>query len=128
MADKQKTILIVDDEEDLRDMYTIVLKSRGFEVLQAVNGFEALEWLERDYARIDLILLDVVMPGMDGFETLEKIKENEKFSVIPVIIFTNLDNEEDKKRASENAIAGYFVKSQHVPSELAEKISKILEK
>ena len=126
MADEHKTILIAEDEEDLRDMYTMALKSKGFEVLQAVNGIEALEWLDRDYSRIDLILLDVVMPGMDGFETLKKIKENEKFSRLPVIIITNLDNEEDMKQASENGVDAYFVKSKHIPAELAEEISKIL--
>ena len=128
MTDKHKTILIAEDEEDLRDMYTMSLKSKGFEVLQAVNGIEAMEWLERDYARIDMILLDVVMPGMDGFETLKRIKENEKFSRIPVIIITNLDNDEDMKQASENGVDAYFVKSKHIPADLAEEIRKILEK
>ena len=126
MAEEQKTILIAEDEEDLRDMYTMALKSKGFEVLQAVNGLEAMEWLERDYARISMILLDVVMPGLDGFETLKKIKENEKFSRIPTIMITNLDNEEDMKQASEGGVDGYFVKSKHIPAELADEISRIL--
>lgn len=128
MADEHKTILIAEDEEDLRDMYTMALKSKGFEVLQAVNGIEALEWLERDYTRVDLILLDVVMPGLDGFETLKKIKEDARYNKIPVIIITNLDNEEDMKQASENGVDAYFVKSKHIPAELAEEISKILDK
>jgi CheY-like chemotaxis protein len=68
------------------------------------------------------------MPGMDGFEALKKIKENEKFSRLPVIIITNLDNEEDMKQASENGVDAYFVKSKHVPADLAEEINKILNK
>ena len=128
MTVEQKTILIAEDEEDLRDMYTMALKNKGFEVLQAVNGIEALEWLERDCSRVNLIILDVVMPKMDGFEALKKIKENEKFSIIPVIIFTNLDNDEDMKQASENGVDGYFVKSKHTPTELAEEINRILDK
>ncbi|KKQ51530.1 MAG: Two-component hybrid sensor and regulator [Parcubacteria group bacterium GW2011_GWD2_38_11] len=120
-----KTILIAEDEDDLREMYTRALSNGGFEVLQAVNGAEALEWLEKKYNEINFILLDIVMPGMDGFEALGKIKKDERFGKIPVLVSTNLDNDEDKQQALELGAKEYFVKSQHTPMELVEKVNSI---
>lgn len=121
-----KTILIAEDEDDLREMYTIALKSKGFEVREAVNGIEALAWLEKSYTDIDLILLDVVMPGMDGFETLQNIKKDQRFNKIPVLVSTNLDNDEDRAQALGAGAVEYFVKSQHTPSELVAKVAAVL--
>ncbi len=127
MAENQKTILIAEDEDDLREMYSMALTNRGFEVLAAVNGVEALEHLEKRYMEIELILLDVVMPKMDGFETLEKIKKNEHFKSIPVVVSTNLDNNEDRQQALGMGAKEYFVKSQHTPTELVNKVEAVLE-
>lgn len=124
MADGQKTILIAEDEEDLREMYTQALSSQGFEVLQAINGEEAIEWLERRGNDIDMVLLDIVMPVLDGLETLKKIKANESLKKIPITVFTNLNNEEDKQQALGLGANDYFVKSQHTPAELVAKIKQ----
>ncbi|EKD46713.1 MAG: two component, sigma54 specific, Fis family transcriptional regulator [uncultured bacterium] len=126
MEKDAKRILIAEDEDDLREMYTMALQGKGIEVLQAENGIQALEWLEEKYAQIDLILLDIVMPGMDGFEALEKIKKDERFNKIPVIVSTNLDNDEDKVQAMDLGARDYFVKSQHTPSELVTEVETIL--
>lgn len=126
MSQDKKTILIAEDEVDLREMYTMALERADFEVLSAVNGVEALEWLDRRYTDIDLILLDIVMPGMDGFEALEKIKKDERFRKIPVLVSTNLDNDDDKQQSLGLGAKEYFVKSQHTPSELIAKIVSIL--
>lgn len=127
MEQDAKRILIAEDEDDLREMYTMALQGKGFEVLQAENGVQALEWLETKYAQIDLILLDIVMPEMDGFEALEKIKGDERFRKIPVIVSTNLDNDEDKAQAMGLGARDYFVKSQHTPSELVTEVEVILD-
>ncbi|HBI33852.1 MAG TPA: hypothetical protein DEA43_04395 [Candidatus Moranbacteria bacterium] len=126
MEQKIKTVLIVEDEEDLREIYSRALTVNGYEVLQATNGIEALEWLERKSEKIDLILLDIVMPGMDGFEALEKIKKNEKYEKIPVLVSTNLDNDDDRRQALGMGAKEYFVKSQHTPSELVAKVSAVV--
>lgn len=126
MEENKKTILIAEDEEDLREMYSMALSGKGFNVLKAVNGAEALDWLEKKYQEIDLILLDIVMPGMDGFEALEKIKKEERFRKIPIIVSTNLDNDEDKQQAIDLGAKDYFVKSQHTPSELVTEVETIL--
>lgn len=126
MEKEAKKILIAEDEDDLREMYTMALQGKGFEVLQAENGIQALEWLETKYAEIDLILLDIVMPGMDGFEALGKIKKEERFRKIPVIVSTNLDNDDDKTQAMDLGARDYFVKSKHTPSELVTEVETIL--
>lgn len=126
MTQEIKTILIAEDEDDLREMYTMALKSRGYEVVQAINGIEALAALEEKASEIKLILLDVVMPGMDGFEALGKIKKDERFNKIPVLVSTNLDNDEDRAQALGGGAKEYFVKSQHTPSELVDKVGAVL--
>lgn len=127
MITEKPIVLIAEDEADLREMYTMALSSRGFTVLEAKNGEEALEWLDRKYKIINVILLDVVMPQMDGFQTLEKIKADERFKNIPVLISTNLDNEEDKAETMRMGANDYFVKSQHTPEELVNKVKTFIE-
>lgn len=126
MSKEAKTILIAEDEEDLREMYTIALAKGGYEVLQARDGKEALDWLEKKSSEIDLILLDVVMPGMDGFETLGVIMKDERFRKKIVLVSTNLDNDDDRAEALALGAKDYFVKSQHAPSELVAKVGEIL--
>ena len=126
MIEDKKTILIAEDEEDLREMYVMTLFSAGFEVLEAVDGSEVMEHLEKNFRGVDLILLDIVMPGMDGFEALEKIKKDERFNRIPILVSTNLDNDEDRIQALRLGAMDYFVKSNHTPSELVSKINGVL--
>jgi len=128
MTDEKMTVLIAEDEDDLRDMYSLALSNKGFEVLPAIDGAEALDWLEKKYTQIDMILLDIVMPGMDGLEALEKIKKDGRFNNIPVIVSTNLDNDEDRAQALGAGAKDYFVKSQHTPSELVSKVSEVIAK
>lgn len=126
MITEKPVVLIAEDEADLREMYTMALSSRGLTVLEAKNGEEALEWLERKYKIINIILLDIVMPQMDGFQALEKIKADERFKHIPVLISTNLDNEEDRAETLKMGANDYFVKSKHTPDELVTKVKSFL--
>ncbi|HOX10435.1 MAG TPA: response regulator [Candidatus Moranbacteria bacterium] len=128
MTDEKRVILLAEDEEDLREMYSLGMSNEGCEVLKAANGKEALEWLEKKYAEIKAIFLDIIMPEMDGFEALKIIKKDARFEKIPVFIFSNLDNEEDKQQAIALGAEEYFVKAQHTPSELAQKIDLLLSK
>ena len=126
MINDKIVILIVEDEEDLRAMYSTALLGAGFEVLQASDGIEALQLFEKKYSSIDLVLLDIVMPRMDGLEVLGKIKSDERFRKIPVIVSTNLDNDEDRNQSLSLGAKDYFVKSKHTPGELVEEIKTML--
>lgn len=127
MLDGKKVVLIAEDEEDLREMYSMALLSGGFEVIEAKNGQEAIDALSKMGAEIDIILMDIVMPEMDGFEALAEIDKNENFRKIPRVVSTNLDNEDDKRQALSLGAADYFVKSQHTPAELVAEVQMILE-
>lgn len=127
MSNDKKTVLIAEDEDDLREMYVMALSNGGFEVLQARDGNEVLELLGNKFDQIDVILLDIIMPGTDGFEALKKIKKDERFKKIPVLISTNLDDEDDHQQAINMGAKDYFVKAQHSPAELVEKIKLIFD-
>lgn len=85
--DKKYRILLVDDDPDFTRATTIVLESKGYEVLTAVDGIEGLEAARREMP--DLILLDVIMPARDGFTAAEKLKEDPALSKIPVVMLTS---------------------------------------
>ena len=85
--DKKYRILVVDDDPDFVKATTIVLESKGYEVLTAVDGIEGLTAAKKE--KPDLILLDVIMPARDGFTAAEKLKEDPSLSKIPVVMLTS---------------------------------------
>ena len=89
----KKRILVVDDEKDLRDLISFNLKRNGYDVLTAANGKEALEIAERETP--DLILLDVMMPGVDGTEVTRRLKADTRLSQIPLVMLTAKSEETD---------------------------------
>ncbi|MBI5299402.1 MAG: response regulator [Deltaproteobacteria bacterium] len=103
-----KTILIVEDEFFLAETIRARLEFLGYDVAYAENGLEALQLLE--ITHIDLILMDVMMPVMDGYAATERIKADEKLKKIPVIFLTARAGEEDKKRAFETGADDYLAK------------------
>lgn len=115
------SILLVEDEAPLANVLTDELKNNGFSVVHAENGYAALEDVKKK--QFDLILCDIVMPEMDGFETLENIrKENIN---TPVIMLTNLSQEEEKAKAKKLGALDYIVKSATSLAEIIEKIKSI---
>ena len=107
--DQMIKILVVDDEKVIRDGCHRVLTGRGYHVLAAENGQEAMVLLEKE--SIDLILLDLNMPRMNGTEFLKTIKADEALKKIPVIVLTTSNSEQDIARSFELGAAGYMVKS-----------------
>ena len=102
-----KRILIVDDEELNRDLMEAMMASFGHETELAINGPEALEKLTPDF---DLVLLDVMMPGMDGFEVAQKIRENQEINDIPIIMVTGLSNQKDRLQAVKAGVNDFISK------------------
>ncbi|MHB0937463.1 MAG: response regulator [Armatimonadota bacterium] len=93
-----KRILVIDDEADIRDLIAQVLKSAGYEVLHATNGQQGLEMMET--APVDLVILDIIMQGMDGWDVCEHIKTDARFRHIPVLLVTvrTLITEQEERR------------------------------
>lgn len=118
MAEKVK-VLAVDDEKDVLFIVSAALKSEGYEVVTASNGFEALEAAARENP--DIIVLDVMMPKMDGFETLKKLREQDGTRDIPVVMLTGLSDREKKLDAIDYGVQHYIVK----PFEVHDLISTL---
>jgi len=126
MADKRK-ILLVEDEPLLIDLYKERFGEESFDCWVATDGKEALRLALK---KPNLILLDILLPGLNGFEILRKLKANLETRDIPVIVLTNLGSEQsdhDRKLAMTLGAIDYLVKSYHTPDELVEIIQKRLE-
>lgn len=119
-----KKILIIEDDEFLRQLVSKKISSEGFEVISAVDGPEGLEKTESE--KPDLILLDLLLPTIDGFEVLSKIKTNKETSGIPVIILSNLGQQEEINKGMKLGAQDFLVKAQMTPDEIAEKIKEML--
>ncbi len=116
-------ILVVEDEQTLLKMIQITFEVAGYEVLTALNGKEAIEKLGDTP---DLILLDILMPGEDGIETLKKIKQRSDSREIPVIILTNFNDPEKRNAAKSAGAIEYLVKSDQDVDQILEKVKSIL--
>jgi two-component system, OmpR family, response regulator len=124
---KKIKILIVDDEANLREIYSRKLTSVGYEVMMAENGKEAVQMIKDNFGKIDLVLLDVVMPQMDGYDVLEEIKDFwGKYKKIPIIMLTSLSSIEDRERAEELGADRFFVKPERTPADLVSEINEFL--
>lgn len=118
-------VFIVDDDEFLLDMYAVKFRESSFEVEVAHGGEEALSKIQSGYAP-DAILLDIVMPGLDGFEMLRTMKKENLAKGSQVIILSNLGQKEDIERGLELGARDYIVKAHFTPTEVVKKIETLL--
>ena len=123
MTDKKKIILVVEDEEPLQLVLRDVLKVEGYDVIEAKNGIEGLEMSLKEHP--DLILLDILMPKMDGLEMLKNLRADDWGRRVPVIVLTNLSDNEDIAKAVAEDVFEYFVKTD---IRIDEVIARIREK
>ncbi len=122
----KKNILIIEDDEFFRGLLVKRLAKEEFEVSVASDGKEAIEKTKK--VKPDLILLDLVLPLVDGFEVLKKIKEDTSTSSIPIIILSNLDKKEDIERGLQLGAMDYMVKSQFTLDIIITRIKSIFSK
>lgn len=122
MTTGAKSVLIVEDERPMAKALELKLAHEGFKPTAAYNGEEALEFLRKE--KFDLMLLDLVMPKVDGFKVLETMKAEN--IMIPTIILSNLSQQEDERRVRELGARDFFIKSEIPISEVITKIKKIL--
>mgnify|MGYP000921668200 FL=1 len=120
-------IFLVDDDRFLLDMYAIKFKNAGHDVTAFQSGDEALAALKKG-PDPDAMLLDVVMPGLTGFEVLEQIRRENLAPTTKVIMLTNQGQDSDLEKAKELKTAGYIVKASAIPSEVYAETIAIIEK
>ena len=118
-------ILLIEDEALLLQMFEKKLKLEGFQVETALRGQTGLE--KAKSLQPDLILLDILMPGMDGFEVMEKLKSDPETKKIPVVFLTNLSRDEgDISKGLEVGAIAYLVKAHYTPSQVVVKLKELL--
>lgn len=116
-AENGKTVLLVDDDKFLLDMYSLKFTQEGFTVVSCFSVHEALDAL-RGGAKPDVILFDITMPGQDGFEFLKLVRDEKLAPSSKLIALTNQSNDADRKHADELGAQKYVVKASMIPSEV----------
>ncbi len=122
-----KKILIVDDDSFLLDMYALKFSQSGFEVTSALGAMPALEKLRGGFVP-DIMVTDIVMPVVDGFEMLTKMKQENLAQGAVKVILSNRGQESDIKQGNELGASGYIVKASTTPSEVVAQVTQIVEK
>jgi DNA-binding response OmpR family regulator len=124
MGNKSGKIVLVEDDPTLTDMYTSKFKSDGLAYLTARDGQAGLELIVKEMPQV--ILLDIMMPKLDGFSVLAELKNNPKTKNIPVIILSNLGQKSDIEKGLKLGAVDYIVKATMTPTEVEEKLKKYL--
>ncbi len=119
-------VLLVEDDSFLRDLISQKMKKEGFVVIEAVDGEESLKKAATENPHI--ILLDLILPGADGFDILKKLKEDPSVSKVPVIVLSNLGQKEDVEKGIRLGATDYLVKAHNTPGEIIDKVREILAK
>lgn len=119
-----KKILIIEDDKLISSMYNTKLKIDGYKVFLADTGLKGFKKAKEK--KPDLIMLDVILPELDGFSVLEKLKNNKQTKNIPVMMLTNLGTDEDVDKGKKLGAIDYLVKANFTPAEISKKIKKYL--
>ena len=127
MEKTSKEILIIEDEAALLDSYAEVLQTAGYVVTKASDGYKGLELLKANASKYSLILLDLMMPGMDGLEVLRTMGEDKNtYGKAPIIVLTNMTSEKVIKEAFDLGAVSYLIKSELEYTDLISEVKKIL--
>ncbi|MCD5385019.1 MAG: response regulator [Candidatus Pacebacteria bacterium] len=117
-------ILVVEDDKFLRELITQKLIREGYDVKGAVDGEDGVIKIKEE--KPDIILLDLILPGIDGFEVLTKVKDDPELKDIPVLILSNLGQRDDVERGLKLGAVDFLIKAHFTPGEIIEKIEKIM--
>lgn len=117
-------VCIIDDEKDLREIYSVKFLAENFEVVSAADGKEGIECIRAE--KPDIVLLDIQMPVMDGFEVLETLRKDPELAKTPVIVLSNVDEEEAFKAAGKYETRFYIVKSLATPQKVVDLVREAL--
>lgn len=119
----EKTILIVDDSESIREVVSFTLESEGFKVLVGVDGKDAMKFL--DGSTIDLIITDLHMPVMNGIELIREVRKTDEYNRVPILFLTTESQTAKKMEAKEAGATGWIIKP-FVPAKLIGAINKVI--
>ncbi|MFA4872005.1 MAG: response regulator [Patescibacteria group bacterium] len=122
----KQTILMVEDELDLAEVFSLKLREIGYDVLIVPDGKTGLAMIKQK--KPSLVLLDLVLPEMDGYEVLKAIRGDKSLSGVKVYVWSNLTQKDEIERAEKLGVDGYLIKSDYTPTTLSEKIKKVLNK
>lgn len=123
MAEKHK-VLLVEDDEYLIGIYATKFELKGWEVLKAGTGEEGLAMIKKE--KPDLVLADILMPGISGFELIKKVKADKDIKDIPIVILSNLGTKDDVNKGLKLGAADYIIKVHLTPTEIFERVKKLL--
>lgn len=123
---QNKKIIIAEDEPVLIEMYKLYFERAGYEVLKANNGRECIDFVKKE--KPDIILLDILMPRVDGWEVLKQLKTNPETKQIPILVFSNLGQTQEIQKGLDLGADDYVVKSNMTPKELLEKVEGMVSK
>lgn len=126
MNDSKKKILLIEDDEDLRELYRTTIGGSGYLLDEAVDGREGISKIT-SAEKYDLILLDIMLPKFDGLEVLRTMKRSRDLADVPVLMLTNLGQDSIIKEAFSLGADGYLIKSEYNPEQLLREISNFLE-
>lgn len=121
---KKYKVLLVEDEKMLADMYATKFTMEGFDTHKANDGAAGLVMAKE--VNPDIILLDIIMPKIDGFGVLKTLRDDPAFKDTPVVLLTNLGQDEDIKKGKQLGATDYFVKANHTPAEVVVKVKQVL--
>lgn len=119
-----KKILVIEDDKFLRELISQKLLNEGYDIAEAVDGEKGIESVKSE--KPDLILLDLILPGIDGFEVLARIKSDPEISNVPVIVLSNLGQKDDIEKGLNMGAVDYLIKAHFTPAEIVEKIRAIM--
>lgn len=122
--DETKTILLIEDEDDIREVYTEFLEGEGYSVVSSADGKQGLEIARKDHW--DLLLLDIMIPGLDGISLLKVLKTDSTLKQRPVILLTNIGNENLISEAFEYGADGYLIKAEITPDKILNEVRNYL--
>ncbi len=125
IGNNQVRILWIEDDTFLGELIAERLRGEGYEVTYVVNGEDALKEANEPPPP-DMILSDIMLPGVDGFEILESVKKDERLRNVPVILFSNLNHEDDVNKGIEMGAANFLIKANVTPDQVVEQIKILL--
>jgi DNA-binding response OmpR family regulator len=117
-------ILVVEDDKFLREMISRKLEKEGYDVYQAIDGEKGEEKIKE--VKPDIVLLDLILPGIDGFEVLERVKKDPEVAEVPIIILSNLGQKSEVERGLNLGAVDFLIKAHFTPAEIVRKIKEII--